>query len=266
MEDYAPEVREAVIAKGYKTHADVAQGWLAASKLVGVDPGSVLKLPAKGADEATSKAAMDAIYARLGRPDKPDGYTLPEALAKDPIAGEFRVVAHAAGLSGKQADALLAWYTGAGEKATAALAEQGEAHQAKRLKALEGEVGADKWPAYLEDARRAARALLPETWKDTATGETLTRDQIAARLEGALGRDLAVRVLNQAAQFTREDKTESGSATGARMDGAAAQARKAMLMRDKAFVARWVAGDVEARKEMSNLDVLIHGHRQTAAA
>ena len=29
-------------------------------------------------------------------------------------------------------------------------------------------------------------------------------------------------------------------------------------MKDKAWVARWNAGDVEARKEMSNLDAIIH--------
>lgn len=261
---YAPDVRTAVQAKGYKSHADVAQGWLAASKLVGVDPNNVLKLPGKDADEKASAAAMDAIYARLGRPDKADGYALPEALAGDPVAAEFREKAHAAGLSSKQAEALLEWYTGVGAKAQEEAAAKNSETQGKLFAALKAEVGAEKFPEYVEDARRASRVLLPESHKSGLTGETLTRDQIVARIEDAIGADLTVRMLNQAAQFTREDKTTAGAGAGMKLDGAGAQARKEALMRDKAWVGRWMGGDVEARKEMSNLDTIIHAGRQAA--
>lgn len=259
MAGYSPEARAAIEAKGYKSAADVAQGWFAANKLVGVDPAQVLKLPPKDADEVATKAAMDAIYGKLGRPETPDGYSLPKELEADPVAAGFREAAHGAGLSTTQAERLLEWYTGAagkaGETSEAAAAEA----QDKRFAALQKEVGAEKWPGFLEDARRAARVLLPETYTDPATNETLTREQLGGRLESALGRDLAVKIMAAAAQFTtREDKTELGQPAAAGMLSLeAARARKAALRNDKAWVGRWASGDAAARKEMAQLDAVI---------
>ncbi len=257
MAAFEPDVREAITAKGYKSVADVGRGWLSASKLVGVDPAQVLKLPGKDADAA----AWEAVYAKLGRPEKPDGYSLPEALAKDPVAADFRTAAHAAGLSTKQAEALLNWYTGATDKVGQTMAEQTQAQQAKRLEALQREVGPGKWDSFLEESRRAARVLVPESYKDPATGEALTRADILAKMEGAIGTDLAVRIMQAAAAFTvSEDKTEGGSpkASGI-MSGEAARARKAELRNDKAWLNRWANGDADARKEMARLDAIIAG-------
>lgn len=251
------DVRSAIAAKGYKGVSDLGRGWLAASKLVGVDPSQIVKLPGKDADAA----AWDAVYARLGRPEKPEGYSLPDALAKDPVAAEFRTAAHAAGLTPKQAEGLLAWYTGTTDKLGGQMAEQAQAAQTKRLDALQREVGPQAWPAFIEEAQRAGRALVPERHKDPATGAEMTREQILVKLDQALGTDLAVRILQGAAKFTvSEDRTERGSpAASGIMSVEAAKARKAELRGDKAFMKRWIDGDTDARKEMVKLDTILAG-------
>lgn len=217
----------------------------------------MLKLPGKDADAT----AWDAVYAKLGRPDKPDGYSLPDAMKNDPVAADFRTAAHAAGLSTKQAEALLTWYTGATDKVGQTMAEQTTAHQAKRLEALQREVGPGKWDAFLEESRRAARVLVPEKYTDTATGTEMTRADILAKIEGAIGTDLAVRIMQGAAAFTvSEDKTERGTpASAGMMTAEAARARHAALRGDRAWLDRWANGDAEARREMARLDAIIAG-------
>lgn len=251
------DVREAITAKGYKSAAEVGRGWLAASKLIGVDPSQVIKLPGKDADAA----AWDAVYAKLGRPEKSDGYSLPEPLKDDPLAGAFRDVAHKSGLTAKQFEATLGWYTAEASKVAEQQARQAEQAQEKRLSALQAKVGPDKWPGYLEEARRAARTLLPESYTDAVTGETLTRDQISTKLADALGVDLAVSLMSSIAKFTiAEDSTERGrSGVGAGMSKEAATARRNELRNDRAWLKRWTEGDVEARKEMAKLDQIIAG-------
>lgn len=254
---FDPDVRDAITAKGYKSPAEVGRGWLSASKLVGVDPTQVVKLPGKDADAA----AWDAVYTKLGRPEKADGYSVPEALKDDPLAGAFREEAHKAGLSSKQFETTLAWYTEQAAKVAEQQAAQAEEAQGKRLQALEAQVGPEKWPGYLEEARRAARVLIPESYKDPATGQTLTREDIQVKLAQGLGADLAVTLMANIAKFTvSEDSTERGrQGAGAGMSRDAAAARKAELRADRAWMTRWANGDADARKEMVKLDQIIAG-------
>lgn len=93
-----------------KDIAGLAKGYAHLSRALGVPPDRLLKLPAADA----GPTAWDAVHARLGRPEAPDGYDLPappDGVAVDPerLAG-FRTTAHRLGLSNDQAAGLLQWW------------------------------------------------------------------------------------------------------------------------------------------------------------
>jgi hypothetical protein len=250
---FPPDHKSLVEAKGWKTPADALTSYANLQKLVGVDPSEIIKMPKP--DDAEG---WKALHAKLGAPASADGYTLPEPLAKDPMALEFRNWAHEAGLSPKQAEAILTGFTASAAKNQEALVAAAEAAQTQRLTALQKEVGEQEWPTYVEDARRAARVLLPDEYKDPATGQTLTRQDISQKLEDALGVDLAVRIMQTAGKFHAEDKVEGGvQRTSGIMSGDSAQAEKARLRGDKNFMSRWANGDAEARAQMKKLDAAI---------
>jgi hypothetical protein len=74
--------------------------------------GSAVVVPKEGA----SAEEWDAFYRKVGRPEKPDDYTLdkpqlPEGVSYSPeFEAEFRAQAHKAGLTADQAKALYGWY------------------------------------------------------------------------------------------------------------------------------------------------------------
>lgn len=261
--DWPEDIRAPIVAKGYKSPQDVATAYIAAQKLLGVPAERILKVPEK-ADDA---AGWAEIHNKLGRPEKIEGYTVPEALAKDPIATQFPKLFHELGLSKKQGETLLTTYNDA---ATKLIAERDKSdgellatQQTKRFDTLKTEQGAT-FPEFLEDARRATRTAVPETYKDPATGAELTRAEIMSRIEGAIGVDLAVRIFNTLGKFTAEDKSITGGkpASGiATLEGAVQ--RKQALMSDTAWVKKWGGGDVEARSEMAKLDEVIAAARST---
>jgi hypothetical protein len=88
---------------GFKTPQDLAQGYANAEKRLGVSPDQLITLPKDPADQA----AYDAIYAKLGRPEKADGYGFKLADnatdADKAMMGKFADVLHKAGLNTSQA-------------------------------------------------------------------------------------------------------------------------------------------------------------------
>lgn len=132
------DIRGEASFKDIKDLDGLARGFLNAQKLIGHDPKNLIALP--GPDDT---AGWDAVHARLGRPEKADGYKfteakLPEGLTIDPgLQTSFQAEAHKIGLSDKQADALFQWWNGtAGAKFTAdaAARAQGDAAGITALK------------------------------------------------------------------------------------------------------------------------------------
>ena len=72
----------------FKTPADLAKSWVNAQKLIGKE-----KIPLPG--EKATKEDWDVVFSRLGRPEKPEGYTLPEIEVPDdfPLPAEEDVKA-----------------------------------------------------------------------------------------------------------------------------------------------------------------------------
>jgi len=76
---------------------------------VGADKAQLLKLPKDEADAA----GWGEVFTKLGRPEKPEGYTfdVPAEAVPPEVLGGFAEAAHGAGLSQKQAAQVLGYYT-----------------------------------------------------------------------------------------------------------------------------------------------------------
>ena len=99
--------------QGFQSPADVIASQRGLMKLKGVPERELLRVPDKW-DENPETAA--AIHARLGRPEKPEGYEIPDVMVGDGdvnLANDFRKWAFESGLTGKQAKALATQYQGA---------------------------------------------------------------------------------------------------------------------------------------------------------
>ena len=148
------ELRDDPSLKDIPDVGALAKSYVHAQKLVGADK---LVIP----KEDAPKEEWDRFFAKLGRPDAPDGYELPvpdeaKELVDDSVAEVFRKAAYEAGLSKSQAaklwEAVVEHNTGeanAIEQALDELRESGE-------KALRAEWG----PAYEQHVELAAKAVM----------------------------------------------------------------------------------------------------------
>lgn len=257
---HSDEHKGIVETKAWGKPDDVIAGYANLEKLVGGDPKTLVRIPK--ADDAEGQAKF---YNQMGRPETVDKYTPVEALKDDALAKAMAPDAHALGLTDKQWTGLQAKLM----ERTAELLkgnetktlEQDNAAQAKRLDALKSSEG-DKFVGLEEDARRAMRTAVPDSYKDPATGETLTSDQINKRIEDAIGVDLALRIFGTLGKFQAEDRTVDGMhpASGV-MSVAAAQAEWDRLRADQGWFKRYMEGDHEAVRKQRQLAQVLSSAR-----
>lgn len=214
-------------------------------KLTGVPPDKIMRVPEKPED-------YEAIYNKLGRPEKPDLYGLdkpPEGFdpAKYDVEGAKAIaeVFHKVGLNPQQARALQEAGIARAAEAEKAAAVARQNAIADATKTLKSEWG-DKFEANL-DASEAALDWLgasPELrGKLKATG--LNADVEMVKLLAKIGHAVA------------DDKLEgSGEKSFGAMTPALAKAKINSLKNDAAWRARFTSGDVVAREEWSKLNAI----------
>lgn len=245
-----------VETKGWKDVDSALDSYANLEKLVGGDVKTLTRIP----KDANDKDGWASLWNKLGRPEKADGYAIPDALKADPLVKFLAPIAHEQGFTAGQFATFIekahGWLTEQHKATTEAAAKQNDEKQGKRIEALSKELG-DKWPAFREDAQRAARVAIPETFKD-ADGKEWTRAEIGEAIEDAIGADLATRIFSTLGQYHAEDASVPGGAPARGVHGyQAAVIRKGQLMNDKGWVQRWNSGDVQARDEMTKLDTVI---------
>lgn len=225
------EAHEYVSNKGWKGPGDAVTAYQSLEKFLGADKagrGVVLPKDENDAD------GWNALYSKLGRPEKPDGYGLTEGFGK--TAAEWF---HEAGLTPKQAQALATKWNGYAESAKA----QQEAELAKAWEAeaatLKSEWG-DKYDAQIETAKRAAARL----GVDEATLD---------KLQSGMGQAGLMKFMAQVGALFAEDAAPQGSSVNAGRTPEAAQAQIKALMADKGFFERRRSGDAEAVKLWDDL-------------
>jgi len=216
--DWLPEeFRADPTFKDFRDITGLAKSYKHAASLVGVDKAQVVRLPTK--EDAPEWAE---VYARLGRPEAPDGYEVqaPGGLDEDGLKA-FRETAHALGLNKRQAAELMKFYGGRLEGLRSAQEEAAVQAAAQARTALQGE-----WGNAFEDKLHAANRLIAETG-----GEELR----TALNEAGLGRNpVFLRWLADLATSRAEPsalKGGQGGGFGRAMTPAQAQAEIADLER-----------------------------------
>lgn len=230
--------------KGWNDPKDLLGSYRNLEKLTGAGPDKLLKLPS-----GTDPAEMDAFYAKLGRPESPEGYKLPVPDGDD---GAFAKTAagwfHELGLTATQAEKLSAkWNEHIGQQAQqaeAGRAEQYKANIEKENQALSGE-----WGAAYEQNISIAQTAAREFGFD---GPTIDK------LEEALGFAGLMKFMHNVGSKIGEASFIAGDSNGAAgrfgvMTPAQAQSQIKSLQNDAGFIKRYTSGDSEAKAQMEKL-------------
>jgi len=228
--------------KGWNEPRQVLDGYRNLEKLLGADKaGNAVVLPKADA----TPEELSAFYARLGRPEKPDGYKLaaPEGLGDPQFAAAAAAKFHELGLSGKQGEALAQWFSENTGAKQAQMQQQTQAAFQADSQAL-----AQEWGAAFDQnvgiARKAVQGL---------GLEAADVDKIA----GAIGHKATMQLFQKIGTRVMEDTFVAGngksSGFGDAMTPGQAKSEIQMLQQDKAFVSKYLSKDSEAVSKMTRL-------------
>lgn len=250
---FSEENRGYVEAKGFKDSEAVVHSYRGLEKLLGAPKERILHLPDKEDDPA-----WQGIHARLGRPEKADGYDVkfdPQVGNEDFVKWS-REMFHGLGLSKKQGEAIAKQWNERGLKALQdAQAEAVDASE-KQHAALKKE-----WGLAFESKSAAINKVCQ------AAG--LSSDQ-AKQVEQVLGIDVFAKFMdNIVSKFgitTDEAKFrgvtgEGGNNFGALTPAGAAEKKK-LLLADREYANRYLSGSLKERQEIEALEKMIFAGRQ----
>jgi hypothetical protein len=185
------ENREIVKNKGWKDiNAAILSYKELQSKL-----GKAIEAPAPDADKAT----LDAFYAKIGRPETPEGYklALPEGVPQDALydagfAAQFRAWAHEAGLTPKQASALHDKYVLSTMSEVTSVREKVNTNIKTAHNEIVKEWGDTESESYKRNVELARRTLdqldLKETYREAGFIDPITGMITNAKVAKALAR------------------------------------------------------------------------------
>lgn len=238
--------RAYISAKGWdkdgKGPADILKSYRNIERLRGVDAERLVKLPdPKNAEEVAQ------FRARLGVPEKPDGYVNHEVeTPTGPLRAELIAnISHRIGATPEQHTALL--------DATGELVRnlfQTEAEDAARRNAAELVDLKREWGPKFDEYNQAV---------DSAVAQLGLDQEFVDALKIAGGEAKARRVLAQIGLKLGEHVRPAEKALPSLMTTDVARARIDTLKKDSAFFARMQAGDAEARREWDQLLAIVAG-------
>ena len=229
---------------GWKDAADAVKSHRELQKLFGADRhGRTVVVPKE--DDAPEVHA--AFYARLGRPETPDGYKIPVPDGADPsfskgVAAKF----HEFGIPAKAAEGLASWWNQQAASAQAAAAQAESDALAAEHAALQKDWGSEH-PMRQELARRAAQRL------------GLDEPAINA-LEKATGFSGVMKALAKVGDLLREGGGEGLGELGTfGRTPEGAKAERAQLMADKEWRAKAMNPNSREWAKLQELDKIISG-------
>jgi hypothetical protein len=144
----------------YATKDEAVKALVHAQRMLGKTPEGYLRVP--GEDEGPEE--MAALYAALGRPDKADGYELPDMdlpegfEVREEVINGLREKAHELGLNPRQVAGLYEWFMPLAMDAHHGLESEAAGLRQAELDALRSVHRGDT-PAMLDKAMRAAEAI-----------------------------------------------------------------------------------------------------------
>lgn len=200
----APEDVGYIQNKKWNSPADVLTSYKNLEKFHGVPADQLLKLPKDEKDQA----AWDALYTRLGRPEKPEGYEFkaPEGVKLDDARMSWvNGVAHKIGLSKAQHAALVNETLTYEGRLISEAQKAVETQQAAELEAVKKEWGAG-FEERSELGRRAARAFLPGTAEE--------KQAFMNAMEMSIGTGAMLKLFANIGEKLGEDKIHAGDDGG----------------------------------------------------
>lgn len=224
-----------------------------AQKFVGAPPELLIRLPKDAKDEA----GWNAVHQRLGKPTDPKGYDFSDvkfadgSAIKDSLADTIRKTAFENHLS---KDAAAAFARGLVKHMDAE--DLAEATDAKT-----------KWDAGVERIKQSWGANFNANQLQAMEGARKLgiTQELYDTMAKAAGPDVVAELFRKIGAGISEDKLVEGNRnTPSTVE--AAKARKAELMTDKEWMARYRKSDTAAVREMRNLNQIITGVIDTAAA
>lgn len=236
-----PDMQTFVQAKGFKDPGAVLESYRNLEKLHGLPPERLLKLPEK-ADDAE---AMNQIFSRLGRPDKPEGYdnlALPEK--GDPKFLEFaKTMFHGANLTKAQAAVLTTKWNEYMGTQQSAIAETQKAEVVKETNALKQEWG----HAYEQNLKIA----------DDAASKLGLGSADLDKIKNSIGLAATAKFIHGLSTRLGEGNFHTGTGEGKNFvtTPAQAQARIQTLSKDPEFSRRYLARETAAVEEMDRLHI-----------
>lgn len=189
-----------------------------------------------------------AFWKKTGAvPDKPDGYKIDEALAKDPMVIKLRDHAHKIGMPAQFLQETLNWYGQEAKAMMEAQAAEFEQRGEADMQKLHTDWGAS-YDAKVEAGRRAAKMFIPHN-----NPEEL--ENLIHRMEGAIGTYATMNIFANIGErisehgFVDGDGTSAGG--GITPEGARLRIRE--LKADTEWASKFAAGDADARREWDKL-------------
>jgi hypothetical protein len=242
-EGFDPDTTAYVTNKGWQNPADILNSYRNLEKFAGGSK-NLLELPGVDADQT----AMDAFYAKLGRPDSPDKYGLKVPDGGDAaLADWFKQTAHKTGLSEKQAASLFdAWNEMSGSRLQA-MQQESQAQSERAITELKREWG-QGYDGQIDAGKRAVAAL----GYDAA--------QLDA-IEGKLGTAEMLKLFATIGSKMGEPSFEGGERSGTSfgLTPASAKQQIADLKMDKNFMSEYLSGNQDAVGKMKRLMEFAHG-------
>ena len=211
-------------------------------KLIGFDKaGKTVVIP----DENSSPETRQAFLAKMGVPEKADGYKLPVPTGQsDAFAKEAANWFHEQGIPAKAAEGLTTKFN---EYSAAQQAAQDQAFSVKseqEFAGLKGEWGA-AYDQNLELGKRAAMQFIPGTPEERAT--TLQA------LEKSMGTGALLKFMANVGKGLGEGKVHMDGMSSGVMTPAQANQRIAELKSNKDWSSAYLAGDKTKAKELTDL-------------
>lgn len=231
------ELKGYVQTKGFKDPAAVVDSYRNLEKLVGVKD-KLLQVP----DNLGDDKAMESVWNRLGRPEKPEGYGFKATEGTEKFTQWASETFHKLGLNSNQAKALMENYDKFAADEAAAAEGLNKANNEKMIGELK-----TKWGSAYEQNLKIANAAAQQFGIDS---ESLNK------LESAMGFAKTMDLLNTIGSKLGEADFVSGDGkkgSGGVLTPSQAQEKLNALMQDPDWSKKYIDGGVQQRQEMENL-------------
>ena len=219
MESLPDDIRHEPVLKNFKSWDALAKSYVHANRKLGVPSDQLMQIP------QGENADWNGVYKAMGRPDTPDQY---ELNGTGDMADNFRNQAYQLGLSQKQANELMNWYSEVQSGVDSSDDEDFAKEQVQWVADLQKEWG----DSYIKNTKLAERAFRQFGSEDALEVMNAT---------GLGSHPALVKMFSQIGQFLAEDGQLTGNQQG-RIGGitpGSAKTRIDELLNDKDFTTRY---------------------------